>query len=70
LLPLRLSVPDAPAGATWFEIPAGVLDDDPALRPDKHIMVDRKSAWFEISDSLPKLTGPQLVEWRRTHQGE
>lgn len=61
-------VPDPAAGATWFEIPAGALDGDPALRPDKHIMVDRKSAWFEIGDSLPQLTGRQLIEWRRSHE--
>src|SRR5690242_6631069 len=30
-------VPDpAPAGE-WFEIPAGLLDDDPGVRPDRHI---------------------------------
>jgi len=61
-------VPDPPEGATWFEIPVGVLDDDPGVRPDKHIMIDFKSAWFEITDSLPQLTGKQLVEWRRSHR--
>jgi hypothetical protein len=57
-------VPDPPAGATWLEIPAGVLDDDPGLRPDKHIFVEIKSAWFPISDSLPQMTKVQLVELR------
>jgi len=61
-------VPDPPEGATWFEIPVGVLDDDPGVRPDKHIMIDFKSAWFEITDSLPQLTGKQLVEWRRARR--
>jgi hypothetical protein len=59
-------VPDPPAGATWFEIPAGLLDDDPALRPDKHIFVESKSTWFQISDSLPQLTKTQLAELRRS----
>ena len=49
-------VPDPPPGADWFEIPAGLLDDDPLLTPDKHIFVDRKSAWYAITDALLQLT--------------
>jgi len=52
-------VPDPAPDATWFEIPAGLLDDDPILRPDKHIFVDCKSAWFSITDSLPQFTKAQ-----------
>jgi hypothetical protein len=52
-------VPNPAPGATWFEIPAGLLDDDPILHPDKHIFVDCKSAWFSITDSLPKFTKSQ-----------
>jgi hypothetical protein len=58
-------VPSPSEGAAWFEIPAGLLDDDPGLRPDKHIFVDRKSAWFTISDSLPRLTKAELIELRK-----
>jgi hypothetical protein len=57
-------VPDPPDGASWFEIPAGLLDGDPLLRPDKHIFVERKSSWFDVSDSLPQLTAHQLAEHR------
>jgi GNAT superfamily N-acetyltransferase len=59
-------VPDPPADGSWFEIPAGLLDGDPLLRPDKHIFVECKSAWFEIADSLPRFTKRQLVEFRRS----
>jgi hypothetical protein len=52
-------------GAAWFEIPAGLLDADPGLRPDKHIFVEHKSDWFPISDSLPQLTKSQLMKLRR-----
>lgn len=58
-------VPDPPPGADWFEIPAGLLDDDPRLRPDKHIFVDRKSAWHPITDALPQLTKAELIALRR-----
>ncbi len=58
-------VPAPPPGASWFEIPAGLLDDDPILRPDRHIFVETKSAWFPISDELPQLTKAQLIELRR-----
>jgi hypothetical protein len=62
-------VPDPPWGATWFEIPAGLLDADPMLRPDKHIFVECKSPWFEIADTLPQLTELQLREARRPRRG-
>jgi hypothetical protein len=35
-------------------IPAGTLDDDPGLRPQRHIFVDLKAAWFDIVDGLPR----------------
>ena len=59
-------VPDLPARATWFEIPAGLLDDDPTLRPDKHIFVECKSPWFFIADPLPQLTKAQLSRSRES----
>ena len=48
----------------WFEVPAGALDDDPELRPDRHIFVELKSAWFEITDALPQLDKAALVRLR------
>ncbi len=58
-------VPDPLAGAEWFEIPAGLLEGDPQLRPDKHIFVECKSAWYEIADALPQLSKAELVELRK-----
>ena len=37
-----------------IRIPAGTLDDDPGLRPQRHIFVDFKAAWFTITDGLPR----------------
>ena len=37
-----------------MRIPAGTLDDDPGLRPQRHIFVDFKAAWFDITDGLPR----------------
>jgi len=48
----------------WFEIPAGVLDDDPSLRPDRHIFVECGSAWFEFADDLPQLTKGDVIRIR------
>ena len=39
-----------------FEIPAGALDDDPLVRPDKHIYVEFRAPWDNIADDLPKMT--------------
>lgn len=58
-------VPDPPPGADWFEIPAGLLDDDPGLRPDKHIFVECGSPWFTIADTLPRYTGAEIARLRQ-----
>ena len=47
-----------------IEIPAGLLDDDPGMRPDKHIFVEMKSPWFDITDDLPQLDLPGLIAMR------
>jgi hypothetical protein len=44
----------------WFEIPAGALDDDPCIRPDKHIYVDFKAPWDHIADDLPQMTRKEI----------
>src|SRR5262245_26517499 len=61
-------VPDPAPDAEWFEIPAGLLDGDPGLRPDKHIFVERKAPWDEIGDGLPQLDEAALRATRRQKQ--
>ena len=58
-------VPNPFSDSRWFEVPAGVLDDDPQLRPDKHIFVEAKSPWFAITDDLPQLDKAALLRLRR-----
>ena len=43
-------------GEPWFEIPAGALDDDPLIRPDKHIYIEFMAPWDHITDDLPQMT--------------
>jgi hypothetical protein len=57
-------VPCPLPGQKWFEIPAGSLDDDPELRPDKHIFVEFNAPWFTITDDLPQYDMPRLQELR------
>ena len=35
-------------------LPAGCLDDDPGIRPQRHIFVASKAPWYTITDSLPQ----------------
>ena len=35
-------------------IPMGSLDDDPGIRPMRHIFVGSKAPWLAISDALPQ----------------
>jgi hypothetical protein len=57
-------VPDSSGDTPWLEVPAGLFDDDPQLRPDKHIFVDVKSPWFKIMDDLPQLDRAALMSLR------
>jgi len=34
--------------------PLGTLDTDPGVRPQRHIFVQSKAPWFEITDDLPQ----------------
>lgn len=58
-------VPDPASTDEWFEIQAGLLDDDPGMRPDKHIFVEHRAAWFAITDTLPQLDKAALIALRR-----
>ena len=57
-------VPDPSGDSTYIEIAAGTLDDDPGLKPDKHIMVEKKAAWYDIVDALPQFDEAALREYR------
>ena len=37
-----------------INVPAGTLDDNPGLGLQRHIFVDFKVAWFDITDTLPR----------------
>jgi hypothetical protein len=52
------------------EIPAGSLDDDPGLRPDKHIYVEVRAPWFRIADALPQLDKTALAAHRARSGGQ
>ena len=53
-------VPDPSNSEPWFEIPAGALDDDPLIRPDKHIYTEFKAPWEDITDDLPQMTKKEI----------
>ena len=38
----------------WVHVALGSLEDEPSIRPAKHIFVGSKAPWFEISDDLPQ----------------
>jgi len=52
--------PDPTNESAWVEIPAGLVDGDPGLAPERHIMVEHKSAWYRIADGLPQVDEKQL----------
>ena len=45
--------PSNPAAeSVWVMM--GTLDDDPGVKPSRHIFIGSKAPWFEIADELPK----------------
>lgn len=38
-------------------VPAGCLDDDPGMRPQRHIFAESKAPWHTIADALPRIEG-------------
>lgn len=58
-------VPDPDPQTETFEIAAGLLDDDPGLRPERHIMVEFKAPWTEFrANDLPQFDLRELLELR------
>ncbi len=49
-------------------IPAGLLDDDPGVRPSQHIFVGSKAPWWNITDTIPQHEGwsPESDPSKRT----
>ncbi len=52
-------VPNETRAGSWY-VPAGALDDDPNVRPDKHIYVELKAPWDTITGDLPQMTKQQI----------
>jgi hypothetical protein len=47
----------APGKAPYLptvSIPAGLLDDDPGVRPKLHVFAGSKAPWWDITDGLPQ----------------
>ena len=59
----------SPPESGHFEIPAGLLDDDPGLRPDKHIYVEHKAVWHTITDDLPRFKAAEIAAHRAGSEG-
>ena len=57
-------VPDPSSESPLIEIAAGTLDDDPGVRPDKHIFIETKAPWYTIADALPQLDEEALRRLR------
>jgi len=47
-----------------IEIPMGLFDNDPGIKPDKHIFVEFVPAWDKISDDLPQYDFRGIYEHR------
>jgi hypothetical protein len=57
-------VPPPHPEADSFEIPAGSFDDDPGVRPDKHIYVECMPSWDDLRADLPAYRFRELYRLR------
>lgn len=58
-------LPPPKVDSDWLEIPAGLLDDDPGYKPDKHIFTEFLPGWDQIQDDLPQYDMAKLYRSRR-----
>ncbi len=58
------AVPPASTEEPILEIPAGLFDDDPGVRPSKRIYIDFKHDWDEIPQDLPHYNFRSLYQER------
>jgi hypothetical protein len=56
--------PDPAPQGEMVAIPAGLFDEDPGVRPDKHICVEFAPSWDHFDDGLPTYTFQQIHEVR------
>ncbi len=47
-------VPSTARDGELYFVPAGLLDDDPGVKPALHIFVGSKAPWWHITDDLPQ----------------
>ena len=47
-------VPSIAVDGNLYLVPAGLLDDDPTVKPAFHQFVGSKAPWWEITDELPQ----------------
>lgn len=47
-------VPSLSRDGRIYFVPAGLLDDDPGVKPALHMFVGSKASWWDITDDLPQ----------------
>lgn len=57
-------VPDPAPTDEFLEVPAGAFDDDPGIRPDKHIFIEFMPGWDVVRDGLPAYTHAEIYKLR------
>jgi hypothetical protein len=47
-------VPGKASYLPTVSVPAGLLDDDPGVRPMLHVFTSSRASWWTIADELPQ----------------
>jgi len=59
-------MPQSPDWERHVIVPAGVLDEDPGMKPEINIFTKSKAPWYTIADGLPSIADIGTEEQWRT----
>lgn len=60
-------LPDPEPELRFVEVPAGLLDGNPGVRPDKHLFFGPAAPWYAVQDELPQLDEKAITAYRMEH---
>jgi hypothetical protein len=63
-----VQVPDPNPAGERVEVPAGCMEGELEIRPDRHIYVEHRASWDDALDELPRLTRAEVRALRAKGQ--
>ena len=49
------------------EIPAGIIDTEIEIKPDKSVFTEQSYSWLELLSKIQRFTKSEIAEFRKRH---